>query len=73
MQTKEKDILVSTVFLGVDHGIGEGDPILFETMVFDKSKSGMADELDGYTQRYCNYAEAEQGHQEILDKVRAKK
>lgn len=26
---------VSTVFLPVDHGFGEGPPIIFETMIFD--------------------------------------
>ena len=33
---EERDgILVSTVFLGLDHGYSGGPPMLFETMVFD--------------------------------------
>jgi hypothetical protein len=28
------DIFVSTVFLGFDHGWGDGPPVLWETMVF---------------------------------------
>lgn len=28
------DIQVSTVFLGLDHGIDDGDPVLWESMVF---------------------------------------
>lgn len=30
---------VSTVFLGVNHNFGEGDPLLFETMIFDLDRS----------------------------------
>jgi len=28
------DSKVSTVFLGLDHGFGKGDPVLWETMIF---------------------------------------
>lgn len=53
----EKDgIRVSTVFLGIDHGFGEGyAPVLFETMIF----GGKEDE---YQERYCTWEEAEAGH-----------
>lgn len=30
------DLMVSTVFLGLDHNFGDGPPILWETMVFGK-------------------------------------
>jgi hypothetical protein len=33
-QTRIGDVLVSTVFLGLDHSSCKGLPILFETMVF---------------------------------------
>lgn len=33
-RTGEKDLFVSTVFLGIDHGFGRGPPILFETIIF---------------------------------------
>ena len=32
-------IFVSTVFLGVDHSLGSGTPILWETMVFEEESS----------------------------------
>jgi hypothetical protein len=49
-------ILVSTVFLGLDHGWGDDeDPLLFETMVF-----GGPNDQDCI--RYTTWAEAERGH-----------
>ena len=48
-------IVVSTVFLGVDHNFVPGSPILFETMVFGPFK------LDFRT-RHDTYEEAEHGH-----------
>jgi len=51
---------VSTVFLGTDYNFSdEGEPILFETMVFNK-KNKANGELD--MNRYRSYAEAELGH-----------
>jgi hypothetical protein len=52
---------VSTVFLGLDHRMGDaGRPLLFETMVFDAGKDG--DEADFGFDRYATWAEAEAGH-----------
>ena len=57
---------VSTVFLSMDHGlagrIGDGTPVLFETMVF-------GGEHDGYQERYHTYDEAEEGHKRICEMV----
>lgn len=56
---------VSTVFLGIDHRFGdEGDPILFETMVF---YSGWQ---EGFTRRYSFWPEAVQGHTEVVQEAR---
>lgn len=33
-KTKKNDIVVSTVFLGIDHQYNNGPPILFETLIF---------------------------------------
>ena len=44
-KTNIGEAAVSTVFLGLDHNWGEGDPLLFETMVF----GGKHDE---YCERY---------------------
>jgi hypothetical protein len=51
---------VSTVFLGMDHGMrGEGKPVLFETLVFGGA-------LDGDMWRYCTWDEAEAGHAAVV-------
>jgi hypothetical protein len=56
-------VKISTVFLGVDHSWVEGQPILFETMIF-------GGERDGETHRYHTWDEAEAGHQRILNEVK---
>lgn len=48
--------VVSTVFLGLDHGYGRGPPLVFETMAF---LPGGDRELLG---RYSTWAAAERGH-----------
>lgn len=60
---KEK-VLISTVFLGIDHSLflsPPGDPVLFETMVF---KDSSCDDLE--TCRYCTWDEAEIGHADVV-------
>lgn len=56
---------ISTVFLGLDHSFSGEDesPVLFESMVFGGT-------LDGDTARYCTWSEAEQGHREMVDRVK---
>ena len=51
----DRGILVSTVFLGMDHGFGESPPILFETMIF-------GGEHDEDQWRYATWDEAVAGH-----------
>jgi len=49
-------VRISTTFLGIDHNFtGEGNPILFETMIF-------GGKYDQYTERYYSWEEAEEGH-----------
>ena len=57
-------IRVSTVFLGIDHAFGQGEPILFETLV---SSNGDTVEID--TIRYCTYLEALEGHQAQVERL----
>lgn len=52
----ESHTFVSTVWLGIDHGVGFGKPIIFETLVFD------APDGDDRMRRYSTEAEALQGH-----------
>lgn len=47
--------LVSTVFLGIDHGHGAGAPLFFETMIFGPLG-------DVYCDRRSTWAEAEEEH-----------
>jgi hypothetical protein len=56
-------VVVSTVFLALDHGYGDEPPQIFETLV-----SGGA--FDQSMDRYSTYDEAEAGHEAWLTKVR---
>lgn len=55
---------VSTVFLGIDHGLGfsESGPVLWETMVFPEAE---------VVERYESHAEALAGHKRAVDVLRA--
>jgi hypothetical protein len=57
------DVLVSTVFLGLDHNwTGHGLPVLWETLV-------MGGPHDGHMRRYTSRAEAIAGHQAVCRMV----
>jgi len=60
----ENGVVISTVFLGLDHNFGEGPPLLFETMVFLSNSNGGED----YMERYETYAQAEAGHEKAVKK-----
>jgi hypothetical protein len=60
---KTEDSEVSTVFLGLNHNWSGGAPVLFETMVMGGPMAGEQD-------RYCTWAEAEQGHKQMVERVR---
>lgn len=57
-----KRIVVSTVFLGLDHSYG-GRPKWFETMIFGTS-------LNDYQRRYELWEEAEAGHREAVKRAK---
>ena len=52
-------VLVSTVFLGLDHRWGNGPPLLFESLVFGGP-------LDEKMYRWSTWDEAEAGHRHLL-------
>jgi hypothetical protein len=56
-------VVVSTVFLGLDHSWGPGPRHIFETMVF-------GGEHDGDTERYATWAQAEAGHAVMVRRIR---
>lgn len=75
-------VLVSTIFLGLDHQYGEGPPLIFETMLFH-SKTRVFDGPFGprryrpewtrdeqTTWRYSTMEEAKRGHRVIVERVR---
>ena len=53
---------ISTVWLGLYHNYFGGDPLLFETMVFDESRGGS----EIYIDRYTTWDEAVKGHQKAI-------
>lgn len=55
---------VSTVWLGIDHNFGEGDPEIFETMVFPLNGDSDEDDCD----RYSTLEQAIAGHKSMCDK-----
>jgi hypothetical protein len=66
-QTTIGQYRVSTVFLCLDHGF-DGEPQLFETMVF----GGEDDWADELLWRYSTWEQAERGHQQICALVQVK-
>lgn len=62
-RTEMGDVLVSTVFLGLDHSFGKGVPILWETLVF-------GGKLDGEMDRYTTREAAEKGHARMVSRVK---
>jgi hypothetical protein len=60
-ETTVGDLYVSTVFLGVDHSFsGDGPPVVFETMVFDRDQNGIDQ------RRYRTWDEACSGHADVV-------
>lgn len=54
--TETPDVIVSTVWLGIDHSFIEGaPPAIFETMIFGGTR-------DGWHCRYATEANARAGH-----------
>lgn len=59
-------VIVSTVFLGIDHSFSrDGAPLLWETRVFEGP-------LDGETHRYTSHEAALSGHAEMMARVFAR-
>lgn len=61
-------ILISTVFLGIEHGFLEIEPVLFETMIFMNGEDDPHN-LDQYQERYKNYKDALKGHRRAVRMV----
>ena len=61
--TKVGEITVSTVWLGMNHQLGYGEPLIFESMVF-----GWGDKE--LMERYSTLEEAEEGHKALVAEVK---
>ena len=61
--TNRNGFVVSTVWLGLDHGFGHTPPLIFETMVFDPQ----GNELE--CERYASEQEAHEGHMKMVKKL----
>lgn len=60
--TRLGDVVVSTVWLGINHNWSEGPPIIFETMVF-----GGKHDQEQY--RYTTESMAMSGHQAVVAEI----
>ena len=58
----EGDVMISTVFIGLNHNWGDGPLHLFETMVFREGQ-------DGEMKRYSTWEEAEAGHDAMVSQI----
>ena len=59
-------VIVSTVFLGFEHGNFEGKPLLWETL------AEMPGDLPEFGQRYTSEVRAKEGHEQIVLQVQAR-
>ena len=58
-------VRVCTAFLGVDVNFGDGELILFETVIFGGP-------CDWNLYRYCTWEEAQQGHVAVVERCKAR-
>src|SRR5262245_56982096 len=65
-KTNVGNMRFSTVFLGIDHSFGGGQPLLFETMIF-----GMPAQQDEYQERCSTWEEAEAMHERAVAHARS--
>lgn len=65
---KNKEYLISTIDLGIDHGFGDNTGVYWETMVFPKDEWG-----DLHCERYKSREDAAKGHDRIKEELLAGK
>jgi hypothetical protein len=58
-------MFISTVFVGVDMGYGDGPPLIYETMVFPDGEW-----IEEYSDRYSTEEEALAGHARAIEWVK---
>ncbi len=71
LKTRVNGYLVSTVDLGLDHSFGVGEPLYYETMVFELDENGEIKTFeDLYMERYATEEQAREGHERIVELTR---
>lgn len=67
-----KTYVVSTVFLGINHGVKDIDKtdLWFETMVFEMDADRVINYSDLYCERTLTYDEAEQNHAKVIEMIK---
>src|SRR5690554_1628452 len=58
---------VSTVDLGINHQLGSGPPLWYETMIFAMDENDNIDWIEMYCNRYTTREEAKEGHKKVMD------
>ena len=68
-----KDVLVSTVWLGLNYNFSDdGKPLIFETMVFKTNDEGKVEDwgdVENYTERHHSEEEALNYHLKIVGEI----
>lgn len=64
-RTEIGPLVVSTVFLGLDHSFGGAPPLLFETMIFGEDPGHS--NVDSYCDRYSTWDKAVEGHRKAVE------
>ncbi len=66
----DERVMISTVWLGLDHNFGGGKPLIFETMVFVNSDALARGDIDPKYNQLCwrwhTEEEAKKGHEIIV-------
>ena len=69
LKTKIDKYTISTVDLGLDHSFGYGEPLYYETMIFNwEDESG--NPFEYYQERYTTEKQAREGHKEAIEYVK---
>lgn len=63
---KDERVIISTVWLGIDHNWGNGPPLIFETMVFARSKD-IDPKFHNLQWRWTTEEEAKKNHEIIVN------
>ena len=56
------DYVLSTIFLGIVHGVGPNGPLLWETMIFYTGEGDDPLDISNREERWASYEEAVAGH-----------